>query len=512
VLRLLDRQLLGRGGITIDPVVASGEITLHEAVIPGGIGDLPGPTAVDIRVYYKSTRLVEEGRLEAIITGTGERFRSLLLIIITAFELKAEELRSLRQRAEAAAAKEPFPLNVGVWTNSEIESILREYPDAVSDLLPQVAQAGVNRLVDRAATAEDGDQWEERRSRLIDRAAQAFHDRGVFLFLGAGCSADAGIPAWNMLIHKLLLRLIEKKVSVPTEVSDSARSDLARTLGLVESSPLLAARYTRAGLGEEFEPAVRSLLYDGLDQDRVERAALLRVLAKLCVPRAAGVRGVVTYNFDDLLEYHLDDIGVPFQSIWTDRGTVSESELPIFHVHGFLPRGTISEDESDPGLLVFSEEGYHRLLNDPYFWANVVQLNYLRERTCIFVGLSLTDPNLRRILEVVTPATIKLARHYILLQRLSNQRFADLANKNGMKIDLAHGARVLQVHHELQQDSLLKLGLNIIWYEEHEEVPRILEAIRKNDARPGRDGPGNRSSAEVKTKLKKTRSTGQSAK
>ena len=36
-------------------------------------------------------------------------------------------------------------------------------------------------------------------------------------------------------------------------------------------------------------------------------------------------------------------------------------------------------------LLVFSEEGYHKLMLEPYNWANISQLNYMINNTCLVI-------------------------------------------------------------------------------------------------------------------------------
>ena len=42
--------------------------------------------------------------------------------------------------------------------------------------------------------------------------------------------------------------------------------------------------------------------------------------------------------------------------------------------------------------VVFSEDAYHSQFMEPFSWSNLIQLNKLGQSTCLFVGLSLTDP------------------------------------------------------------------------------------------------------------------------
>jgi len=93
----------------------------------------------------------------------------------------------------------------------------------------------------------------------------------------------------------------------------------------------------------------------------------------------------------------------------------------------------------------------------------LVQLNKLNENTCLFIGLSLTDPNLRRLLDV---ANRKKGNsnpgHYIIKKSPS----ANVA------IDSV--ARILE-----EQDAK-NLGLNLIWVEDYNEIPKFLESVSAN--------------------------------
>ena len=59
---------------------------------------------------------------------------------------------------------------------------------------------------------------------------------------------------------------------------------------------------------------------------------------------------------------------------------------------------------------------------EPYNWANITQLNYMINNTCVFIGLSMTDPNMRRLLEIAAQKRTDIkdtCRHYAIMPRLT---------------------------------------------------------------------------------------------
>ena len=56
-------------------------------------------------------------------------------------------------------------------------------------------------------------------------------------------------------------------------------------------------------------------------------------------------------------------------------------------------------------------------MQDAYNWSNIIQLNCFLENTCMLIGLSVTDPNLRRLLDVAAKNN-NVPKHYVLLKRL----------------------------------------------------------------------------------------------
>ncbi len=143
----------------------------------------------------------------------------------------------------------------------------------------------------------------------------------------------------------------------------------------------------------------------------------------------------------------------------------SPNELPVYHVHGYLPRkGRIKKDTD----VVFSEDAYHSQFIDPFSWSNLTQLNKLSQNTCLFLGLSLTDPNLRRLLDVAhrkNPS--RKLNHYII------KKAPSFSGKNDTIDDLA----LL-----LEEQDANELGLNVIWIETFDEIAPLIRRIAEKEA------------------------------
>jgi hypothetical protein len=185
---------------------------------------------------------------------------------------------------------------------------------------------------------------------------------------------------------------------------------------------------------------------------------------------------VVTFNFDDLLEEMLNRRDIRYHSIYLPNDPASREELPIYHVHGFLPRDRSGYQRLDDSLLALSEEGYHTVYRDPFHWSNIVQLNALRETRCLFIGLSITDPNLRRLME--SAATGEQSRHYALLKRTLEGDVDRLAEQNRISIlDRRPIHSLLRTHHLLMEKLLRELDVQVIWYESHNDLPGMLEGL-----------------------------------
>lgn len=306
---------------------------------------------------------------------------------------------------------------VRFWGPPEVAALMESYPDAVGGLVPELGAKAVAAMVQQAES-----DWRERRNRHIADLRRVYFSDRLSLFLGAGASVDCGIPGWKQLITGLALQMVDEQTprdDIYQVRGMNSTERLAIASGLVGSqdgSPLLVGRYLENSLGSQFSKKLHEVLYAAATE--VAENSLIAAIAHLCRPsrQREGIYAVVTYNFDDLLESALTRADIRSRAIFEEGVLPEADELPIYHVHGRLPKDVNTIPAS--ARLVFSEESYFALQSDHYSWANFEQLKFLRQTTCLLLGLSGTDPNLRRLLDIDFRQS-KKAKHYICLRRLT---------------------------------------------------------------------------------------------
>ncbi len=311
------------------------------------------------------------------------------------------------------------------------------------------------------------------RNKYMEHLSAEYKNDNIVLFLGAGASVDAKIAQWDKLISELYVALIDKQLAINNiqmdkEIKNNISKEVINQNG---NSPLLQTRFLRNGFEDDFEELVREILY----KEAVTTSDLLEKIGQLCIPNRGklGIRAIVNYNFDDLVEKNLKTMCVKYQSIYNEGMIPDSGELGIYHVHGFLPQDKENYQNLTKSLLVFSEEGYHKLMLEPYNWANISQLNYMINNTCIFIGLSMTDPNMRRLLEIAAKKRLDgegISKHYAIMRRFTI--------KNSEEIDSIKSFE--RVNESLQESFFKEMGINIIWIEEFSEVPIILKKIKSD--------------------------------
>jgi hypothetical protein len=362
------------------------------------------------------------------------------------------------------------------------------------------------------------------RRTAVRRLQRAFQEGNLTLYLGAGCSVASGVPTWDRLVTRLYVNGIVRQLSrfdtIPGLISAAGEWAFNRQVVPLE----VAARRLRGYYRDDDELlAMTGYMLYGLtgwpDRGRLKSTEIrrllsyngtLRAVSRLCrrsTPGIRGVRAVITYNYDDLLERSLGRY--PFQPVWKDT-SVKERRLPIYHVHGLVPGDR--KKKSNLTDIVLTEDQYNRAAENLYSWSNLVQLHALSGSVGLMVGLSLTDRNLRRILDAVRRMPQR-AESYALLRRSEPWKVdgTDLdAILEQMKIRIREGwewvhvgadpkkvesaianldkpavrKRILEMIRELQalagrreESTLAELGVHPLWYEQHEEVEQVIQRV-----------------------------------
>jgi hypothetical protein len=231
---------------------------------------------------------------------------------------------------------------------------LEKYAEHVSKLFPSLTQLAVDNVVSESQRVVPF-EWKKLREKYMKALKGAFSENELVLFLGAGVSLAAGLPDWQSLLSQLMVAMIGEKLPKELGVTNAEKQIIATKLGeLHGQSPLLEARYVRDGLGDTFIERLSKSLYEGMGENSRGTSHILDALASLCLPRrkGPGIRAVVSYNFDDLLESHLAKLAVRYRSIYRDNEIASQNELGVYHVHGFLPRSVENYDGLSESLLV----------------------------------------------------------------------------------------------------------------------------------------------------------------
>ncbi len=311
----------------------------------------------------------------------------------------------------------------------------------------------------------------------------AYRDQGIALVLGAGVSVGVGAPSWTELMGRLVLGVVGAKLEPGMPISP-LYEPFSRLLGeTLPSDALVVAHYAKLALANRAQPTdeafirvLRSALYPPA---ALAASDLLAELAAMCSPPedgAVGVHEVITYNYDEFFEEALVAAGIDFQTV--DRNERARGALPVFHPHGIVRR----DPSSTGNWVVLAEDEYHRQFAAPHSWSNVVQLNAFSQMRCCFVGSSMTDPNLRRLLAAAH--TGGPPEHFALLRRRSVagtlRRIADAYDGIPAELQPALRARVQVacLGGDVADDmTLAALGTQVVWFDEFEELPGLLRAL-----------------------------------
>lgn len=216
------------------------------------------------------------------------------------------------------------------------------------------------------------------------------------LFVGAGVSMESGFPSWYQLVSKLLARVAQE-----SGLADRPANEFAAWT--IEREGLTAAAAVAKASLNDFPGALREVLYLVSETPRPGETG--RAIAALT--RSVTETRVLTTNYDLILESALER---------SCSGPLGDPARSIVHLHGVVgPRGGTYGQE-----IVLSEQDYFSMAADTSP-QQMVAANELSGSACVFLGASLTDPNLLRYLY----RTQHSRKHWVVFSRQQDAAIYD---------------------------------------------------------------------------------------
>lgn len=356
-------------------------------------------------------------------------------------------------------------------------------------------------------TPDVGLHWDNCEGVLAQKAQRM----GWALCIGAGTSRgtkDGVFPDW----HSLVKTLMGQDEAVPD------KDALHKSLSAFGPDALIQAGKDRLGISDsEFVARLQKLLYDNLkskagdqwgefakcltaaspaqhkrSQWQSFRAFFSSNYAGLCALQLARVlakshgtglepSAIISFNAEPLL-YALVNAeralsqrqekpqkGLRmFNRVSRGISYQESARLPYVFCHGLLEidggHKVFQRSAASAEKLVFSESSYLRLANNSFSWQSAMFLGTAVLHSMVFVGLSFTDPNLRRWLASV-----------------HDERAAELRLKGNENPSYEHYWLNRDPGDEINKrwiESLVRhLGVRLVWMPEYDQVEKYLHRM-----------------------------------
>lgn len=272
------------------------------------------------------------------------------------------------------------------------------------------------------------------------------HKHGnLAIFVGAGVSTGCGLPNWKDLIDSIAERIWKYKKPTISK----------KTIEFIKAQSLTdIARLARNEVGQDLNKIIAKSLYT--DKKIKISDTILSIVN-------ANVRHICTLNYDDLIEEGFGLEMKNYQSVVNgEKFNINNSSPIIYHPHGYLPRWGV-HDEYKEHHIVLSDDDYNTMYSNPLSWANTIQTSLLVTKSALFVGMSMQDPNLKRLLKLTKSIGCN-HNHYAILPsphlNLKNLK----ANSNS------------QIKQTISLD-MLASNVKIHWINDYNEIPDYIKNI-----------------------------------
>jgi SIR2-like domain len=317
-----------------------------------------------------------------------------------------------------------------------------------------------------------------------DELQRDYVKNGVALALGAGVSVGCNLPNWCQLLERIAVRFYGK-------VGQSLVSEM-----IAEGYPLpsiASMLEIDCPSGSDFGEVIRDALYekfpfypDGVkvpaDFVKYVKASnkTLGAVAALCTRRVAGsfvansnIHSIVNSNYDATLRayararYQRNIL----RTVERPSAGFRRGRINMYHVHGFFQfqKDKRTSDEEAPDIRVFTEQEYFDFFNQPNSLFNYTFLYLLREYNVLFIGMSLMDENIRRLLHY--------SRKEIRESYEKEKESSEAAEQKSLRHYSIQKRRKSDTVNDMTEKSLRRLGVRSLWIEKFNQIPERLEGL-----------------------------------
>lgn len=265
------------------------------------------------------------------------------------------------------------------------------------------------------------------------------NNKKTVLFVGAGVNRTQGQNLlWSDLLNYLLKHAMgklnatieERKIIAEALMEDGNKVETMEILKLKMNanqkfSSEVKASIIKQLLGNFYIPLLQEFLYGWNVRSELRKGCEDFVAGKDAKDTSFhslfsiadfilshdNVEAVVTYNYDDYLSTAINLLKqndnyqprirhiihpLDIYSGWKDEPFKTNC-FAIYHIHGMIqPNNKVTPHCSNQ--VVLSLEEYYDMARDTYSWHSATQLFYLTHYTCAFIGASLADMTMQRVL------------------------------------------------------------------------------------------------------------------
>lgn len=274
------------------------------------------------------------------------------------------------------------------------------------------------------------------RTRFLREFSSSLHKGHGAVFVGAGVSMAAGYPSWSSL-----LREIGEELGIrSSEIHDLAA--LAQWHILESGGATGVRNVIKAEIGKS-----------------LPLPTTVQTLARL------PVRHIWTTNYDRLVERAYEQICKPLDVVSSDKDLVlraTAGATRLYKMHG-------SVDRLDD--IVISTEDYELYRSKRGAFLPLLQA-HLSSMSVLFVGMSLTDPNIRHVLSLIKESFRDAPPEHFAIVRPPK--------REDYKSEDEFVARSAQ--HRLWTKDLKRYGLLAVEIDDYDEVPNLLRQVERRVA------------------------------